>query len=205
MHPMFHRLLGCLGFSPDAEGANAGPRGLKQRIEGWAVSVTVLSLLAWIVLDLRWDLESEADFWHLLSDVVFAAFAVLGVFALGCLLNQARRRARELQGHLREAREESRQLAGGVSSAMDEQFKRWNLSSSEREVALLMLKGLSMKEVASIRETSERTVRHQAQSIYSKSGIANRAELSAFFLEDLMLPIGKTGPAAQEPGAEPRL
>jgi hypothetical protein len=32
-------------------------------------------------------------------------------------------------------------------------------------------------------------VRQQAIAVYRKSGLAGRAELSAFFLEDLLLPI----------------
>ena len=59
----------------------------------------------------------------------------------------------------------------------------------KREVALLLLKGLSTKEIASVRATSERTIREQARSIYTKAGLTGRAALSAFFLEDLLAPI----------------
>ncbi len=45
-----------------------------------------------------------------------------------------------------------------------------------------------MKEVSGLREVSERTTRQQAVTIYSKADIGGRAELSAFFLEDLLLP-----------------
>ena len=45
------------------------------------------------------------------------------------------------------------------------------------------------KEIAAIQEKSERTVRQHAVSVYRKSGLAGRAELSAFFLEDLLLPV----------------
>ena len=56
-------------------------------------------------------------------------------------------------------------------------------------MALLLLKGLSHKEVATVRAVSERTVREQARAVYSKSGLTGRAALSAFFLEDLLAPI----------------
>ncbi len=59
---------------------------------------------------------------------------------------------------------------------------------SERDVALLMLKGLSHREIAIARDTSERTIRQQAQAIYAKANLSGRAALSAFFLEDLLLP-----------------
>ena len=39
-----------------------------------------------------------------------------------------------------------------------------------------------------MRQTSERTIREQARALYRKSGLSGRAELSAYFLEDLLLP-----------------
>ena len=62
------------------------------------------------------------------------------------------------------------------------------MTPAEREVGLLLLKGLSHKEVAAARSTGGPTIRQQALGIYRKSGLRNRSELSAFFLEDLLLP-----------------
>lgn len=84
--------------------------------------------------------------------------------------------------------------------AIDRQFERWGLFAAEREVALLLLKGLSHKEVASARETSERTVRQQALAVYRKAGLSGRAELAAFFLEDLLLPAPEAA-RARPPGS----
>jgi len=86
-------------------------------------------------------------------------------------------------------RSESRSLLNGLGEAIDAQFSRWNLTDAEREVALLLLKGLSVKEISAVRATSERTIRAQSVSLYSKAGLTGRAALSAFFLEDLLAPI----------------
>ena len=86
-------------------------------------------------------------------------------------------------------RAESRTLLNGLGDAIDTQFSRWNFTEAEREVALLLLKGLSVKEIAAVRATSERTIRAQSASLYSKAGLTGRAALSAFFLEDLLAPI----------------
>jgi DNA-binding NarL/FixJ family response regulator len=48
---------------------------------------------------------------------------------------------------------------------------------------------LSHKEVAVVREASVLTIRQQARSVYTKSNLSGRAALSAFFLEDLLLPV----------------
>ena len=82
---------------------------------------------------------------------------------------------------------ENRELLRGLSEAIGRQFVQWELSPAEQEIGYLLLKGLSMDEVAKVRGTSERTARDQARAIYRKAGVSGRAELSAFFLEDLLV------------------
>jgi DNA-binding NarL/FixJ family response regulator len=108
-----------------------------------------------------------------------------------CVWQEANRLSVDLAVARQEAerfRNEARDALRGLGEAIDRQFSRWQLSPAEREVGLLLLKGLSHKEVAAARSTSETTIRQQALAIYRKSGLHNRAELSAFFLEDLLLP-----------------
>ncbi len=81
-----------------------------------------------------------------------------------------------------------KKYASGISSAIDAQFDRWRLTPAEKEVGLLLVKGLSYLEIAGVRETSERTVREQSSAIFKKSGVSGRAQLAAFFLEDLLSP-----------------
>ena len=73
-----------------------------------------------------------------------------------------------------------------IRHLIDKQFLLWHLSHSEKDVALLLIKGLSMKEIAEIRNTQEKTVRQQATTIYKKSELSGRQELAAFFLEDIL-------------------
>ena len=89
----------------------------------------------------------------------------------------------------RQWRDETRALLKGLGEAIDRQFLTWKLTEAERDVGLLILKGLSLREIAAVRVTSERTIRAQARSIYAKAGLSGRAALSAFFLEDLLAPI----------------
>lgn len=80
-----------------------------------------------------------------------------------------------------------------IRQLIDKQFGLWHLSHGEKDVALLLIKGLSMKEIAEIRATHEKTVRQQATSIYKKSELSGRQELAAFFLEDILsTPINPT-------------
>lgn len=63
----------------------------------------------------------------------------------------------------------------------------WGLSNAEKAVSFALIKGLSFKEIADMRQTSEHTTRQQAGTIYRKSGLEGRAQLAAFFLEDLLV------------------
>jgi DNA-binding CsgD family transcriptional regulator len=78
----------------------------------------------------------------------------------------------------------------GLGKAIDERFSAWGLTPVEREIALLLLKGHSHKQIAYNTGRSERTVRQHAVAVYHKSGLNGRAELAAFFLEDILLPPG---------------
>jgi DNA-binding CsgD family transcriptional regulator len=92
-------------------------------------------------------------------------------------------------------REQARSHLAGLGAAIESQLHSWKLTEAECEVALLMLKGFSHKEIASLRGTSEATVRQQARSAYEKSGLKGRAPFCAFFLEDI-LPSDATGTVA---------
>jgi DNA-binding CsgD family transcriptional regulator len=130
-----------------------------------------------------------------LAEPVFIVFSVVGVIHLLGRMNRQHREQLTLMRDLETARTEGahwradmRELLKGLSTAIDAQFERWQLTTAEREIALLMLKGLSHKEIAVVRNTQERTIRQQAQSIYGKANLSGRAALSAFFLEDLLTP-----------------
>jgi len=81
------------------------------------------------------------------------------------------------------------EIQAGVGQAIDLQMQDWSLTPAEKAVTLMLLKGYSHKEIASLTDRSERTVRQQAVDVYRKSGLSGRAELSAFFLEDLLVPV----------------
>jgi DNA-binding CsgD family transcriptional regulator len=85
-----------------------------------------------------------------------------------------------------EWRMQNAKLIHGLSQSIQDQMIQWGLTPAEQEVTLLVLKGLTFKEIADIRATSEKTTRQQAMTIYQKSKLPGRAELSAFFLEDLL-------------------
>ena len=169
--------------------------GLRGRI------LAVLAVVAGIALYLALELREEPhmswkDMAFELLDIVPGVLTSVGVVLLFTLSRRQRDEQRILIRELELARQrgqtwrnEARSYLNGLGEAIEAQFERWSFTEAEREVALLLLKGLSLKEIASVRETSDRTVRVQARALYAKAGLSGRAALSAFFLEDLLAPI----------------
>ena len=113
------------------------------------------------------------------------------------------RRQAELSAERDAWRASAQSSLEGLGRAMERQFDAWGLTPTEREVALLLLKGYGHKQAAALTGRSERTTRQHAVSVYQKSGLSGRAELAAFFLEDLLLPRDAGVPAGPVP-APPR-
>lgn len=158
------------------------------RAERWQAAAPLFLLASISAFDFAWDVHSQVSLVHLAIEAVLTAG---GFWASWRLANGFRSVKRSLAHAIDEAarwKESTSVLARGLSEAMDTQFEAWKLTRAEREVARLLLKGLSSKEIATVRATEEKTVRHQTGSIYQKSGLGGRAELAAFFLEDLLAP-----------------
>ena len=118
-----------------------------------------------------------------LMHIIIELFVFL---AITMVLFEEIRRLKQVKVELSEERERTARLSGELLAVMRNQFSQWGLSRSESDIALLLIKGLSMQEIADARQVKEKTVRQQATSVYAKSGYAGRHELVAHFIEDLM-------------------
>jgi DNA-binding CsgD family transcriptional regulator len=76
--------------------------------------------------------------------------------------------------------------SGAFMDVMAERFDDWGLTPAERDVALFAIKGMSIQEIAALRQTSEGTVKAQTNAIYRKAGVSGRPQLLSLFIEDLL-------------------
>jgi len=67
-----------------------------------------------------------------------------------------------------------------IFATLDTQFDQWGL------VAVISIKGLSIPEIATMRNTREGTVKAQNAAVYRKAGVSGRPQLLSLFIEDLM-------------------
>lgn len=103
----------------------------------------------------------------------------LGLLMGAVALNRTLRRSEEVEEQLRVA-------SGAFHELIEERFADWGLTPAERDVALFAVKGLSTQEIASLRDSSEGTVKAQTAAIYRKAGVSGRPQLLSLFIEDLM-------------------
>lgn len=156
-----------------------------------------LAVMALVVAASGWDIATDlghgAPMTHLVQEgvVMLLAFAVVLWIVLD--LRRQTQRVAQLERELATVREQAAQRAPELEEARERlgraiaaQFDAWDLTESERGVGWLLLKGLSIKEIAALRSTHEKTVRQQASAIYRKAGLPGRHAFVAWFIEDLL-------------------
>lgn len=154
----------------------------------WRTGAAILFAMIAVLIgaDLWTDRNDGAGFMHLSIETVVLVAAASGAVVLSQRISAARKALAEAVDDAARWRAENRQLVSGLSAAIKAQFQAWSLTEAESDIGLLLLKGLSHKAIADIRQTSERTVREQSRALYRKSNLAGRNDLAAFFLEDLL-------------------
>jgi DNA-binding NarL/FixJ family response regulator len=166
--------------------ANPSP---KQTMTINAQSASIVALLIVTILvitDVVMDALAGGAPAHLAMEA-FAAFIALS--ALAVLLRDwrnSRTRVAQLDEEAAVWKQRSKKWIDGLAQEIDQQMTRWGFTPSEKDVAFLLIKGLSTKDIAAVRGRSEQTVRTQAASIYTKAGVSGRTQLAAWFLEDLV-------------------
>jgi DNA-binding CsgD family transcriptional regulator len=159
------------------------------------LAVALLSIIVGGVADLAMDDPGTWLSFHVVFETTMIAGALLMATTLWLGWWRSAHAAKALQLRLDEQtverdrwRASSQEALEGLGRAIDAQFAEWHLTPAEREVALMVLKGYGHKQIAARTGRSERTVRQHAGVVYEKAGLGGRAELSAYFLQDLMLP-----------------
>lgn len=159
------------------------------------VVLSTLLVLAGIltILDVYEDWLDGAPLAHIIPEVGIILLSLgIGVYLIKHMLvrrkeliHSSREKAEHAEQTAQEWKDKAQHLSTGITEAIEGQFSKWGFTPAEKEVAFLLLKGLSIAEIAEVRNTTERTVRHQASELYKKGDLSGRAQLSAYFLEDL--------------------
>jgi DNA-binding CsgD family transcriptional regulator len=126
------------------------------------------------------DASEDANFdWHqvpsllavvaLFAGVIFETFYLLGVLKRKASLERSVGMA-----------------SSALQNVIESHFDEWKLTASERDVAALMVKGLSIAEIAGVRGSAEGTVKAHLNNIYRKSDTRNRAEVLSSIMDAML-------------------
>ena len=132
----------------------------------------LITLLRLPVPPINWQLYE-------LIEIGAAIGLVLGVVFGALAVRHSVRDAARMKSQLRAA-------SGAFMELLEDRFAEWQLTPAEHDVALFLIKGLTISEIADLRATSEGTVKAQTNAIYRKSGVSGRAQLLSLFIDDLM-------------------
>lgn len=152
----------------------------------------VIALLTFA--DIAFDYSEGVSFRHLLVEFLVLFICMVGFHLyfdrvrLSYKLNEDQKK--QIQNEKLTAQQELLSVKTELFSyknqfkhELEHQFKLWKFTPSESEVAIFLLKGLSLKEIADARHSNEKTVRAQCTSIYKKSSLKGRSQLSSYFLD----------------------
>lgn len=149
----------------------------------WSLFALQAICCAYFLMDIAWDLLWPASINRFAdSDVLEALVTIALFFGLAFTGNELRRllaRHDQLEDQIKVA-------SGAFTEVMEARFKNWSLTSAEREIAILAIKGFSIAEMAELRDTKQGTVKAQCASVYKKADVAGRLQLLSIFLDDLM-------------------
>ncbi len=153
----------------------------------WIARLTMVVLAAccsFFALDVAFDLtdmrEADTLSWvHLVVEF----FATLSIVAALFLLRDYVRLSRADEASLQESLDQVRR---GINQLILDRIQQLRLTQAEQEVALFIVKGYGLSEVASLRGTSEGTAKAQAHAVYQKAGVSSRSELILHCIDEIV-------------------
>ncbi len=129
-------------------------------------------VFGWRQVPLSWEFHEIVQ---IITIFALLLGAVLGIVAFRNLARQRREMARQLLV----ARNAFHEL-------IQQSFKEWGLTRSEREVGLFVLKGLSNAEIAEVRGKSIGTIKAQVNAVFRKAGANGRTQFISLFMDELI-------------------
>ncbi|NVJ49848.1 MAG: LuxR family transcriptional regulator [Gammaproteobacteria bacterium] len=149
-------------------------------------------LVAFNIVDIYSDLLEGSSLTHIIEESIMVAIFLSIIAVLVRKLLASQQKIQAIRGELhniqrlhQQQSEAMQQSRKDYSATISEQFSQWQLTDSEQEIGFLLLKGLSLSEIALLRGVKEKSTRQQASNIYGKAGVSGRHEFAGWFFEEI--------------------
>lgn len=152
--------------------------------------ILYFSLIIACIAELFFIFDVIEDTFHLNLPIInlfnHTLMEAMATLALGAAIVFIINNIRTLLVHQKQIEQSVQVASGHLQEVIEEYFKQWRLTPSEKEVAMMLFKGYSNQEIAAVRNTKMGTVKNQSSAIYQKAEVKNRNELFAMFVEELL-------------------
>lgn len=167
-------------------------QGLGHRFTGRGKVLLGLSVLFSCVAFFGFDVVFEFGS-HLVSgisyspgELVHLVFEVIAVFGLGYAITILWAYLRLLQVEAERSQETIHMLRGNFDDVLLTKFNDWGLTTAERDVTLLIMRGLSVAEIAAARNTAQGTIKAQSTSVFRKVGVKSKTDLMSLIIDEFI-------------------
>ncbi len=124
-----------------------------------------------------------------IAEMGIAFLPIFGIYLLFRDINKSKKEVEDAQitiEHLKNQNVKLNEVNKSFWESIQKEFKNWNFTETEKEISVLILRGLSNQQIAGLRGKSLKTVENQTFSIYQKSGTTGKLEFIAYFLSPLL-------------------
>lgn len=148
----------------------------------------LLACMAFFGVDVVADIVEhvEGDTSYAAGELVHLIFEMCAVIGLGYAAMTLRAYLRLLQAQAARSRETIQMLRGNFDEVLSDKFEEWRLTAAERDVTLLIIRGLSVAEIAAARNTALGTIKAQSTSIFRKIGVSSKGELMSAIIDEFL-------------------
>jgi len=124
-----------------------------------------------------------------IAEMGIAFLPIFGIYLLFRDINKSKKEVEDAQStiqHLKNQNVKLNEVNKNFWESIQKEFKNWNFTETEKEISVLILRGLSNQQIAGLRGKSLKTIENQSFSIYQKSGTTGKLEFIAYFLSPLL-------------------
>jgi DNA-binding CsgD family transcriptional regulator len=133
-------------------------------------------------------MQSSQKFFDI-AEMGIAFLPIFGIYLLFRDINKSKKEVEDAQitiEHLKNQNVKLNEVNKSFWESIQKEFKNWNFTETEKEISVLILRGLSNQQIAGLRGKSLKTIENQSFSIYQKSGTTGKLEFIAYFLSPLL-------------------
>ena len=168
----------------ESDSSSSGFQEVTLKLPILGVLVYCVSLIAFTI-----DFLSQVTGWKLLAALpwvmheIFTLMTLVGLCVGMYFIIRSYRLAENNTCYLAKQLDAAK---GAFQSGIDGYFEQWELSEAEKDIALFTIKGMTISEIAEIRQTKQSTIKTQSSAIYKKAGVSSRSQLVSLLIEELL-------------------